>query len=46
MSRESCYRLHDGKTEPEWSLIDSNDPTKGVTIKYKNGDWCDAGGVK
>ena len=45
-----CFRLHDGMTSPEWSLIETTnsklDPDIGVQIKYKNGDFCDRFGVK
>jgi len=37
---ESCYRLHNGITEPTWSLYQSDDPVKGVVLTYTNGDWC------
>ena len=46
VERESCYRMHDGVTAPTWALVDASDPTKGVTLTYTNGDWCDAGGVE
>eukprot|EP01083_Nonionella_stella_P258004 882465_1 len=39
-SSNYCYRLHDGITPPIFSLINNNDPTVGVSIKYIGGDWC------
>eukprot|EP01084_Bolivina_argentea_P188065 323835_1 len=41
-SQSGCYRLHDGVTPPQFSLIDEDDPTQGVSIKYTGGDWCPA----
>lgn len=40
-----CFRLHNGITDPQWSLIDEHEPATGVQITYLNGDWCDAGQV-
>ena len=44
-SWKDCYRLHNGITPPKFALIDSDDPTVGVSLKYGNGDWCPAFGV-
>jgi len=37
-----CYRLGSLSTEIEWSLIDADDPTTGVSITYFGGDVCTA----
>jgi len=41
-NREECFRLGDDFTNEnaEWSLIDEQNPTKGVKLKYKNGTYC------
>lgn len=40
-----CFRLHDGQSQPTFSLIDNQDPSIGVSIKYDGGDWCETYGV-
>jgi len=43
-SYQRCYRLHDGVTNPTWSLYQSDDAVAGVVLTYTNGDWCDVKG--
>lgn len=40
-----CWRLHDGVTEPVWSVYDETDPARGVVITYSNGDYASGCGA-
>jgi hypothetical protein len=37
---KTCFRLSNRLTDISWSLIDTSDPSKGVSMKYFGGDQC------
>jgi hypothetical protein len=45
---EACHRLGDSldiATSYSYSLLDPNNPSRGIVLTYKNGDWCNFAGT-
>jgi hypothetical protein len=39
----SCVRLSNNQSNSEWSLLDSTDPSRGVSVTYFDGETCHKG---
>lgn len=41
--RKNCFYLSSTDGGPmKWALLDEQDPSQGIALMYKNGDWCSA----
>eukprot|EP00939_MAST-03C_sp_MAST-3C-sp1_P000350 g350.t1 len=37
---DACWRLGNSDSNIEWTLLDENDPARGVVLNYKGGNQC------